>query len=58
MQKGYDATRDKYFKELGYKTIRIKNENIQTDLMKVIEQIKKTLSLRLGEGASSLSRSG
>ena len=58
LQKEYDAGRDKYFRELGYLTIRIQNDDIRTGLLKVIEDIKNTLSLRLGEGASSLSRSG
>ena len=47
----YDADRDKYFKELGYVTLRIKNTEIQANLNDVKERIKKTLSLRLGEGA-------
>ena len=58
LQKEYDAGRDKYFRELGYLTIRIQNDDIRTGLLKVIEDIKNTLSLRLGEGASSLARSG
>ncbi|MBI2087021.1 MAG: endonuclease domain-containing protein [Candidatus Zambryskibacteria bacterium] len=56
--KQYDAIRDKYFKELGYQTARIKNQEIKNNLEKVIKHIKQTLSLRLGEGASSKSRSG
>ena len=51
LQKEYDADRDKYFRELGYQTLRIKNDDIGKKLTDVISQIKKTLSLRLGEGA-------
>lgn len=57
-QKEYDADRDKFFKELKYETLRIKNADVQKDLNRVIKKVKCTLSLRLGEGASSLSRSG
>jgi len=58
LQKEYDADRDKYFRELGYQTLRIKNDDIGKKLTDVISQIKKTLSLRLGEGVPSLSRDG
>ena len=54
----YDKDRDKYFRELGYLTLRIKNDDIGRNLTDVIFQIKKTLSLRLGEGVPSLSRDG
>ncbi len=57
-QKEYDANRDKLFKELKYETLRIKNDEIRENLEKVIVEIKHTLSLRLGEGALSPSKSG
>ncbi|MDP2651111.1 MAG: DUF559 domain-containing protein [bacterium] len=46
----YDEGRDEFFKQLGYMTLRIRNNEIADDLPKVIMRIKKTLSLRLGEG--------
>ncbi|KKW10108.1 MAG: hypothetical protein UY47_C0001G0056 [Parcubacteria group bacterium GW2011_GWB1_49_7] len=49
-QKEYDSNRDKFFKNLGYQTLRIKNYEITKNLNKVIGIIKQTLSLRLGEG--------
>jgi len=58
VNKLYDADRDKYFKELGYLTLRIKNDEIHSNLKDVKEGIKKTLSLRLGEGVLSLSKDG
>lgn len=48
--KEYDAVRDKYFKDLNYQTLRIKNSEIQKDLTSIVIKIKHTLSLRLGEG--------
>ena len=48
--KQYDAIRDKYFEDLRYLTLRIPNKEINTDLNKVLNHIKHTLSLRLGEG--------
>lgn len=49
-QKEYDANRDKFFKELKYQTLRIKNSEINDNLENVLDKIKSTLSLRLGEG--------
>lgn len=46
----YDRVRDKYFSDLGYKTLRFRNNEIENHLDDVIKKI--TLSLRLGEGAS------
>lgn len=48
--KEYDAVRDAFFRQLGYQTMRIKNKDINHDLNKVLEEVKRTLSLRLGEG--------
>ncbi len=50
LRKEYDRDRDRYFKQLGYETLRIKNEEIRDDVSVVIERIASTLSLRLGEG--------
>ncbi len=52
-QKEYDANRDKFFKELKYETLRIKNSEIKVNLKNVIAKIKNTLSLRLGEGGKA-----
>jgi len=38
--KEYDVVRDKYFKELGYKTIRFLNREVEGDIEKVLEKIK------------------
>ena len=38
--KEYDEIRDKYFKELGYKILRIPNNEVDTDMEKVLEKIK------------------
>lgn len=46
-----DEVRDKYFSDLGYKTLRFKNSEVKSDLLKVIDKI--TLSLRLGEGGKA-----
>jgi len=48
--KEYDKNRDKYFSELKYQTLRIKNGEIRNELQRVLQKIKQTLSLRLGEG--------
>lgn len=36
----YDGVRDKYFKELGYKVLRFKNEEVENDVEKVLGKIK------------------
>ncbi|KKQ77534.1 MAG: hypothetical protein A3A96_02435 [Candidatus Zambryskibacteria bacterium RIFCSPLOWO2_01_FULL_39_39] len=38
--KEYDAVRDKYFKELGYKVLRFKNRELENDTEKVLDRIK------------------
>ena len=43
--KEYDAIRDKYFKDLNYQTLRIKNSEMQKDLNNVITKIKQILLL-------------
>ncbi len=48
--KEYDEVRDKFFKDLGYQTLRIKNEEITENLDATTKAIEETLSLRLGEG--------
>ena len=58
LQREYDEERDNYFRQLDYQTLRIHNNEISKDLKGVINKIKQTLSLRLGEGALSLSKSG
>jgi len=42
--KEYDAVRDKYFKELGYTSIRFSNKEVETDIRKVIEKILEFLN--------------
>jgi very-short-patch-repair endonuclease len=39
----YDEVRDKYFKELGYKVLRFKNNEIDNDVKGVVEKIKSYL---------------
>jgi very-short-patch-repair endonuclease len=41
--KEYDAVRDKFFRELGYKTIRFWNGEVESDTEKVLEKIKSYL---------------
>ena len=41
--KEYDKIRDEYFSELGYKTIRFLNIEIQTKLEKILDKIKNLL---------------
>jgi very-short-patch-repair endonuclease len=36
----YDAVRDKYFKELDYTVLRFKNEEVESDIEKVLVKIK------------------
>ncbi len=38
--KEYDAVRDKYFKELGYKVLRFLNREVEENTEKVLEEIK------------------
>ena len=39
----YDTVRDKYFKELGYKTIRFWNKEVENEIEKVVETIKQVI---------------
>jgi very-short-patch-repair endonuclease len=39
----YDEVRDKYFTELDYKVLRFRNEEIESDVKKVVEIIKSHL---------------
>lgn len=41
--KEYDEVRDKYFKELGYKTIRFLNKEVEDNIESVIEKITAEL---------------
>ncbi len=52
--KEYDEVRDEFFTQLGYQTLRIKNKRIIQNLNNVLEGIKHTLSLRLGEGRDKI----
>ena len=36
----YDEVRDKYFEELGYKTVRFLNREVEEDVEKVLDKIK------------------
>jgi leucyl-tRNA synthetase len=36
----YDEVRDRYFKELGYKVLRFRNERVDENVNEVIEEIK------------------
>ena len=36
----YDEVRDKYFTELGYKVLRFKNVEVESEIEKVLEKIK------------------
>lgn len=49
--KEYDKIRDRYFTDLGYKTLRFKNEVVERNLPGVLNEV--TLSLRLGEGGEA-----
>ena len=42
-KKEYDSVRDKYFTELDYKILRFRNEEIENDVKKVVEEIKNHL---------------
>ena len=39
--KEYDEVRDKYFKELGYTTIRFLNREVEDNIEKVLDKIRK-----------------
>jgi very-short-patch-repair endonuclease len=41
--KEYDAVRDKFFKELGYKTLRFLNREVESGIEEVLEKIKNIL---------------
>jgi leucyl-tRNA synthetase len=41
--KEYDEVRDKYFEELGYKTLRFTNNEVENNIKKVLEKIKSHL---------------
>ena len=41
--KEYDKTRDAYFTELGYKTIRFSNTEIENQLEQVLEKIQSSI---------------
>ena len=44
--KEYDEVRDKYFKELGYTTIRFLNREVENDIEKVLDKIKNYLIVK------------
>jgi very-short-patch-repair endonuclease len=39
--KEYDEVRDKYFEELDYKVLRFRNEEVESDVKRVLEEIKQ-----------------
>ncbi len=39
----YDAVRDKYFSDLGYRTIRFLNEGVEKEIEKVLDKIKANI---------------
>ncbi len=41
--KEYDAVRDKFFSDLGYKVLRFKNKEIENKLSEVLSKIKVSL---------------
>jgi len=41
--KEYDAVRDKFFTDLGYKILRFKNKDVENNLSKVLSKIKENL---------------
>ena len=48
-QKDYDIDRDRFFKQLNYQTLRIKNSEVQKDLNKVLnKKIRPLLTSRRG----------
>jgi len=49
----YDEVRDRYFSELGYKTVRFLNKEIDDDIEKVISMIKNHLLTPLSFGKSN-----
>ncbi len=42
-QKEYDFIRDKFFKDLNYKVLRLKNDEVENNLVIVIRKIKEAL---------------
>lgn len=40
----YDAVRDKYFTELGFKVLRFTNEEVEESMKEVLEKIKSHLA--------------
>jgi len=42
--KEYDEVRDKYFRELGYKTVRFLNSEVEKDIEKVLDKIKQDIA--------------
>jgi leucyl-tRNA synthetase len=44
--KEYDAVRDKFFQDLGYKTLRFKNFEIENNLEDTLNKIKTILDAR------------
>src|SRR3989344_5599755 len=54
----YDKNRDRYFTELGYTTLRIKNDEIHKNLTTILKEIKKTLSPGEGGGVRGGGESG
>jgi len=41
----YDKIRDNYFKELNFNILRIKNEEVDSDMEKVLEKIKNIIKI-------------
>jgi very-short-patch-repair endonuclease len=39
--RGYDAVRDKYFRELDFKILRFTNDEVERNMEKVLERIKE-----------------
>lgn len=42
--KEYDAIRDKYFTDLGYKVLRFKNSEVENEIEKVLSKIEEQLT--------------
>lgn len=59
--KEYDIVRDKFFKELGYLTLRFLNKEVESNIENVLKKISDFLSSPSplqGEGRPSVKRSG
>lgn len=39
--KEYDVVRDKYFEELGYRVLRFRNDEVESDVKEIVKEIKK-----------------